>query len=44
VLIAEGYGFAFTDRLPYREQDRFQAAQREARKARRGLWELGACR
>jgi micrococcal nuclease len=43
VMIAEGYGFEFTYRLPYREQARFQAAQRQARAEGRGLWAPGAC-
>ncbi len=43
VMISEGYGFEYTYRLPYRYQDRFQAAQREARAAGRGLWAAGAC-
>ncbi len=43
VMIAEGYGFEYTYRLPYRDQDRFRAAQREARAGGRGLWRPGAC-
>jgi micrococcal nuclease len=44
VMIGEGYGFEFTYRLPYRYQERFKAAQRDAREQERGLWAPGACR
>jgi micrococcal nuclease len=43
VMIAEGYGFEFTYRLPYQYQERFRAAQRQARAEGRGLWAPGAC-
>ncbi len=38
VMIGEGYGFEYTYRLPYRYQERFRAAQRDAREHARGLW------
>ena len=44
MLIAGGYGFQVTYRLPYRYQERFKAAEREAREQSRGLWRPGACR
>lgn len=43
VMIAEGFGFEFTYRLPYRYQATFKAAQRAAREAERGLWHPAAC-
>jgi micrococcal nuclease len=43
VMIAEGYGFEFTYRLPYRYRERFKAAGREARERQRGLWAPDAC-
>ncbi len=43
VMIAEGFGFEFTYRFPYRYQDTFTAAQRAAREAERGLWHPAAC-
>ncbi len=43
LMIAEEYGFEFTYRLPYREQTRFRAAQRQARTEGRGLWAPGVC-
>lgn len=43
VMIRDGYGFEYTFRFPYRYQDAFKAAQREARANERGLWKPGAC-
>ncbi|HEX7127033.1 MAG TPA: thermonuclease family protein [Thermodesulfobacteriota bacterium] len=43
VMIADGYGFEYTYRLPYRYRDRFRAAQDRARTRQRGLWAPGAC-
>jgi micrococcal nuclease len=43
VMIAEGYGFEFTYRFPYRHQARFKAAERQAREQQRGLWAPEAC-
>ena len=43
VMIAEGYGFEYTYAVPYRYQEDFKAAQREATEAERGLWAEGAC-
>lgn len=42
-LIALGYGYEFTYRMPYRFQAQFRAAQKEAEAARRGLWGPGGC-
>jgi hypothetical protein len=36
VVVADGEGFEFTDRLPYCEQASFRAAEREAREHRAG--------
>lgn len=43
VMIREGFGLEYTYRLPYRYQDAFQIAQREARENERGLWASTAC-
>jgi micrococcal nuclease len=43
VMIAEGYGFEYTYAVPHRYQERFRAAQRQAREEERGLWTAGAC-
>ncbi|HEY8368526.1 MAG TPA: thermonuclease family protein [Thermodesulfobacteriota bacterium] len=43
VMIADGYGFEYTYRLPYRYQERFRAAQARARAEQRGLWAPSAC-
>lgn len=37
VMIREGYGHEYTYRLPYKHQERFKAAEREAREQGRGL-------
>lgn len=42
-MIAEGYGHEYTYRLPYRYQSDFQAAEKDARGAKKGLWADGAC-
>lgn len=41
-LIEEGYGVEYTYASPYRGQPEYRAAQREAKRAGRGLWD--ACR
>ncbi len=43
VMIREGYGHEYTYRLPYRYQERFKTAQREAREQERGLWSPATC-
>lgn len=43
-MIAEGYAHEYTFRYPYKYQTEFKAAERNARKARVGLWAPGACR
>jgi micrococcal nuclease len=43
-MVAEGYGFEFSYRLPYRYQAWFKAAERAAREAQRGQWAPGARR
>lgn len=42
-IIAQGYGFEYTFRTPYRYQEQFKAAQRAAREAQAGLWAPDAC-
>jgi micrococcal nuclease len=39
-IIAQGYGFAYTD-FPFQKMDEFTRAQRTAREQNRGLW--GSC-
>jgi endonuclease YncB( thermonuclease family) len=43
VLIAEGYGFEYTYRLPHKYQEPFRAAQEAARAAGAGLWAPETC-
>lgn len=44
VMSRQGFGHEYTYRLPYRYQDAFKEAQREAReKGKRGLWARTAC-
>ena len=43
VLIAEGYAHEYTYNLPYRYQEAFRQAQREARAQQRGLWSPATC-
>ncbi len=43
VMIRDGYGPEYTYRLPYKYQDRFKVAQREAREQERGLWSPVTC-
>ncbi|MGB9755044.1 MAG: hypothetical protein C0183_11635 [Roseiflexus castenholzii] len=42
-IIAQGDGFEYTFRTPYRYQEQFKAAQRTAREAQAGLWAPEAC-
>lgn len=42
-IIAQGYGFEYTFRTPYRYQAQFRAAQRAAREAQIGLWAPETC-
>lgn len=42
-IIAQGYGFEYTFRAPYRYQAQFKAAERAAREARAGLWAPETC-
>lgn len=42
-IIADGYGFEYTYRIPYKFRDEFKEAQSEARSLGRGLWAEGAC-
>ena len=42
-LIADGYAFEYTYNTPYRYQAEFQAAERDARSANRGLWAPETC-
>ncbi len=44
LLIRRGYGYEYTYRIPYREREKYRAAEREARQAKRGLWAEDACR
>ena len=42
-MIANGYAHEYTYDLPYRYQDIFKAAERDARANNRGLWSPSAC-
>lgn len=42
-IIAQGYGFEYTFRTPYRYQAQFKAAERAAREAQAGLWAPETC-
>ncbi len=42
-IIAQGYGFEYTFRTPYRYQAQFKAAERAAREAQTGLWAPETC-
>lgn len=42
-MIAQGYAYEYTYRLPYRYQSEFKAAQARAREAALGLWSPSAC-
>ncbi|MGQ9547393.1 MAG: thermonuclease family protein [Roseiflexus sp.] len=42
-IIAQGYGFEYTFRRPYRYQAEFKAAERAARDAQIGLWSPETC-
>lgn len=42
-IIADGYAFEYTYRLPYRYQSMFKAAQQTARSTSTGLWSPATC-
>ncbi len=42
-MIAEGYGTEYTFALPYKYQDEFKQAERDARAEKKGLWADNAC-
>ena len=42
-MIADGFAFEYTYRLPYRYQRRFRAAEADARRHSRGLWSPATC-
>ncbi|GIV99545.1 MAG: hypothetical protein KatS3mg058_0949 [Roseiflexus sp.] len=42
-IIAQGYGFEYTFRTPYRYRAEFRAAERAAREAQAGLWAPETC-
>lgn len=42
-ILAEGYGFEYTYRTPYKYRDDFKNAERSARESQKGLWANGAC-
>ena len=42
-LISEGDGHEYTYNLPYKYQAEFEAAEREARENKKGLWAEGIC-
>lgn len=42
-IIADGYAFEYTYRIPYRYQTAFKAAQQSARRSQAGLWSPTTC-
>jgi len=42
-MVAEGYAYEYTYRLPYKYQAEFKAAQQVAEKSGKGLWASGVC-
>ena len=42
-MISEGYAYEYTYNSPYKYQDKFKQAEKEAREAERGLWADGVC-
>ncbi len=43
LLIEEGYAYEYTYNAPYKYQEEFKSAQREAELNKRGLWADGVC-
>ena len=43
LMIEEGYAFEYTYNIPYKYQEEFKEAQRQAEVNRKGLWADGAC-
>ncbi|MCG8353433.1 MAG: thermonuclease family protein [Chloroflexales bacterium] len=43
IMIADGFAYEFTFRIPYHYQEAFQRAQDEARESQRGLWSPTTC-
>ena len=42
-IIAEGYGYEYTYRIPYHYQTEFKKAEQTARAQKKGLWADGVC-
>lgn len=42
-IVADGYGYEYTYRIPYKYQVEFKAAERSARETQKGLWASGVC-
>ena len=43
MMISEGYAYEYTYDLPYKYQDEFKQAEKDAREAKKGLWADGVC-
>lgn len=43
MMISEGYAYEYTYNSPYKYQDEFKQAEKEAMEAKRGLWADGVC-
>ena len=43
MMISEGYAYEYTYDLPYKYQDEFKQAEKEARESKKGIWEDGVC-
>lgn len=43
LMISEGYAYEYTYDMPYKYQDEFKQAEKNAREAKKGLWADGVC-
>ena len=43
MMISEGYAYEYTYNSPYKYQDEFKQAEKEAKEAKEGLWADGVC-
>lgn len=43
MMISEGYAYEYTYDLPYKYQNEFKQAEKDAREAKKGLWADGVC-
>ncbi len=43
LMISEGYAYEYTYNVPYKFQDEFKKAEKEAKETKKGLWADGIC-